>query len=102
MADEAVDLRFGVLGPVRAWRGGEPLSTGSRQQRALLSALLLSEGRVVPPSELIDAIWGEEPPSHALGVMRTYAHRLRKVLSATTLVSESGGYALRMERDALD
>ncbi|MFH9944796.1 hypothetical protein ACH4OT_36465, partial [Streptomyces murinus] len=38
-------LRFGVLGPVRAWRGEEVLATGSPQQRALLAALLLREGR---------------------------------------------------------
>ncbi len=42
--DESTALRFGVLGPVRAWRGEEPLATGSPQQRALLAALLLREG----------------------------------------------------------
>ncbi|MFE3096327.1 BTAD domain-containing putative transcriptional regulator [Streptomyces sp. NPDC059248] len=98
----AVDLRFSVLGPVRAWRAGQPLPPGSPQQRALLSALLLRDGRTATSHELIDAIWGEEPPSQALATIRTYAHRLRKVLSATTLISESGGYALRIERDALD
>ncbi|MGW1280263.1 AfsR/SARP family transcriptional regulator [Streptomyces tsukubensis] len=101
-ANDAVDLRFSVLGPVRAWRAGQPLPPGSPQQRALLAALLLRDGRTATSHELIDAIWGEEPPSQALAAIRTYAHRLRKVLSASTLVSESGGYALRIERDALD
>lgn len=88
-------LRFGVLGPVRAWRGGEPLPTGSPQQRALLAALLLREGRTATAAELIDALWGEEPPPQALAALRTYASRLRKVLDAGALVSESGGYAIR-------
>ncbi|MFC8097160.1 BTAD domain-containing putative transcriptional regulator [Streptomyces sp. NPDC057363] len=88
-------LRFGVLGPVRAWRGGEALATGSPQQRALLAALLLREGRTATASELIDALWGEEPPSQALAAVRTYASRLRKVLDPGVLVSESGGYAVR-------
>ncbi|GAA2482737.1 AfsR/SARP family transcriptional regulator [Streptomyces gobitricini] len=96
------DLRFGVLGPVRAWRGGEPLPSGSPQQRALLAALLLRDGRTATAAELIDAIWGEEPPSQALAAVRTYASRLRKVLPPGVLVSESGGYAIRGRSDALD
>ncbi|ANB06966.1 regulator [Streptomyces ambofaciens] len=88
-------LRFGVLGPVRAWRGDEPLATGSPQQRALLAALLLREGRTATAAELIDALWGEEPPSQALAAVRTYASRLRKILDPGVLVSESGGYAVR-------
>lgn len=100
---ESATLRFGVLGPVRAWRGKEPLATGSPQQRALLAALLLREGRTATASELIDALWGEEPPSQALAALRTYASRLRKVLDPGVLASESGGYAIRGLREgALD
>lgn len=95
-------LRFAVLGPVRAWRDGEPVSTGSPQQRALLAALLLRGGRTATAAELIDALWGEEPPSQALAAVRTYASRLRKALGPQVLVSESGGYALRTSAAALD
>ncbi|MFJ8083561.1 AfsR/SARP family transcriptional regulator [Streptomyces sp. NPDC096205] len=107
-SEEPAPLRFAVLGPVRAWHvenepslvGGAPredkaLPTGSPQQRALLAALLLREGRTATAAELIDALWGEEPPSQALAAVRTYASRLRKVLGAGVLVSESGGYAVR-------
>ncbi|NED13177.1 AfsR/SARP family transcriptional regulator [Streptomyces sp. SID9124] len=99
--DEAV-LHFSVLGPVRVGRGGEPLPSGSPQQRALLSALLLRGGHTVTAAELIDGIWGDEPPSQALAAVRTYASRLRKVLGPDTLVSDSGGYAMRTAPDALD
>ncbi|MGQ4358202.1 BTAD domain-containing putative transcriptional regulator [Streptomyces drozdowiczii] len=99
--DEAV-LHFCVLGPVRVGRGGEPLPSGSPQQRALLSALLLRGGHTVTAAELIDGIWGDEPPSQALAAVRTYASRLRKVLGPDTLVSDSGGYAMRTAPDALD
>ncbi|MGQ4389379.1 BTAD domain-containing putative transcriptional regulator [Streptomyces sp. SAS_270] len=92
---EPAALSFGVLGPVRARSGEVQLSTGSPQQRALLAALLLREGRMATASELIDALWGEEPPSQALAAVRTYASRLRKVLGPEVLVSESGGYAVR-------
>ncbi|WP_369170115.1 BTAD domain-containing putative transcriptional regulator [Streptomyces sp. R28] len=102
-AEPAAALRFGVLGPVRAWRGEDQLPTGSPQQRALLAALLLREGRTATAAELIDALWGEEPPSQALAAVRTYASRLRKVLDPGVLVSESGGYAVRgLAEGALD
>jgi DNA-binding SARP family transcriptional activator len=95
-------LRFAVLGPVRAWRDDEPLASGSPQQRALLVALLLRDGRTATAAELIDAIWGEEPPSQALAAVRTYASRLRKILDPSTLISNAGGYAIRTSPDALD
>ncbi|MFE7614044.1 BTAD domain-containing putative transcriptional regulator [Streptomyces sp. NPDC057496] len=91
----AAALRFSVLGPVRAWRGTEALRTGSPQQRGLLAALLLRDGRTATAAELIDALWGDEPPSQGLAAVRTYASRLRKVLDPGVLVSESGGYAIR-------
>ncbi|MFD7814832.1 BTAD domain-containing putative transcriptional regulator [Streptomyces sp. NPDC059785] len=101
--DDSAALRFAVLGPVRAWRGDESLPMGSPQQRALLAALLLREGRTATAAELIDALWGDEPPSQALAAVRTYASRLRKVIDHGVLVSESGGYAMRLpDPGALD
>ena len=54
-SEEPAALRFSVLGPVRAWLGDDPLPAGSPQQRALLAALLLRDGRTATASELIDA-----------------------------------------------
>ncbi|MFE6779823.1 BTAD domain-containing putative transcriptional regulator [Streptomyces sp. NPDC057702] len=101
---QAHQLRFTVLGPVRAWRGDEQLSTGSPQQRALLAALLLRDGRTATAAELVDGLWGDEPPEAAIATLRTYASRLRKSFGAdsASLVSESGGYALRVRAEALD
>ncbi|MBM9505123.1 AfsR/SARP family transcriptional regulator [Actinacidiphila acididurans] len=95
-------LRFAVLGPVRAWRGDEPIVTGAPQQRALLAALLLRGGRTATASELVDAVWGETPPNTALAALRSYAFRLRKALGPTALVTDSGGYALRVAPERLD
>ncbi|BDH51278.1 hypothetical protein MTP02_22890 [Streptomyces albus] len=95
-------MRYAVLGPVRAWRGGDRLAPGTPQQQALLAVLLLREGRTATAPELIDALWGEDPPSQALPAIRTYASRLRKVLDPGDLTSVSGGYALTVPHGALD
>ncbi|MBW5425274.1 hypothetical protein GKQ77_27560, partial [Streptomyces sp. BG9H] len=103
-------LWFQVLGPVRALRDGKPLKLGSPQQRATLAVLLLHDGRPVSTSELVDALWGEEPPPRAVGTLRTYVSRLRSLLEpdrrsrepARLLVSAGDGYALRVPRAALD
>ncbi|MFE6689092.1 BTAD domain-containing putative transcriptional regulator [Streptomyces sp. NPDC057743] len=101
-AEQQAELRFTVLGPVRAWRGDTPLPTGSPQQRALLAALLFRRGGIATLPELIDCLWGDEPPHSALPGIRTYASRLRKVLGPEVVVSESGGYGLRVADTAWD
>jgi DNA-binding SARP family transcriptional activator/tetratricopeptide (TPR) repeat protein len=97
-------LCFAVLGPVRAHRGDQEIPMGSPQQRALLGALLLRGSHTATAEELIDAIWGEEPPDQAKAALRTYASRIRKALGddAELMVSESGGYAIRTGRACSD
>ncbi|MFH8410265.1 BTAD domain-containing putative transcriptional regulator [Streptomyces sp. NPDC018019] len=97
-------LRFTLLGPVGVWRGGERLDAGSPQQRALLAVLLLRGKRVASVAELVDAVWGEDPPATAVAALRTYASRLRKALGpdAGVLVSDSGGYALQAGEESID
>ncbi|XVQ12494.1 AfsR/SARP family transcriptional regulator [Spirillospora sp. CA-255316] len=100
-------LRFSVLGPVRAWRGPAELDLGGPQQRAVLAVLLLNRGRTMPIEGLLDALWGDLPPARAVGTVRTYASRLRRVLendraNPEILVSTGKGYALRAAPGTLD
>ena len=103
-------VRFAVLGQVRAWHGEQEVDVGSPQQRAVLTALLLRRGRPVMLGELLDAVWGQEPPAAAVSVLRTYASRLRKALeprrdttgTPRVLVSVGDGYLLRVAEGALD
>jgi DNA-binding SARP family transcriptional activator/tetratricopeptide (TPR) repeat protein len=73
-------LRFSVLGPLRAWRGEQPLDLGPVRQQALLAALLLRPDATVSRQELLDSVWGLEPPGTGAKVVPVYVHRLRKCL----------------------
>jgi DNA-binding SARP family transcriptional activator/Tfp pilus assembly protein PilF len=91
------EVRFAVLGPVRAWRGGAELDLGHPKQRAVLAALLVREGAQVTLGELIDGVWGDEAPATAAKVIRSYVYQLRLVLGrvgAGQIRSAGGGYAL--------
>jgi DNA-binding SARP family transcriptional activator len=103
-------MKFEVLGPVRGWLGETELELGSPQQRAVLAILLLARGRQVPLDVLIDGLWeGEEVPRSAVGTIRTYVSRLRRVLASGTagrvgciITSAGDGYALDLGSAMLD
>ncbi|WP_330334175.1 NB-ARC domain-containing protein [Streptomyces sp. NBC_00536] len=92
---------FSLLGPLQAHCGEAPLALGPPQQRALLAMLLCRRDAVVGLDELIAGLWDGEPPSAAVGTVRSYVYRLRRILGPG-LVTQGRGYALHIGRDALD
>src|ERR1700727_989347 len=111
-----VPLRVGVLGPVTLWRDGREQAAGQPRQLAVLGVLATRSNRVVSRGELVDAVWGDQPPASAEGGIYTYVAGLRRVIEpdrprrddrsrpvpATTIVSGGGGYLLRLGVGALD
>ena len=95
-------IEFGILGPLKASRRGEPLEVGAGKQRALLALLLLHAGEVVSTDRLIDALWGERPPPSALNSVHVYVSQLRKVLGNGRLETRGRGYLLALEPEQLD
>jgi DNA-binding SARP family transcriptional activator len=94
---------FAVLGPVRAYHNGAEVNLGSPQQRAVLAVLLLRAGTYVSAEQLVDALWPDDPPKAAIGTIRTYVHRLRRVLGGEELLRSVGnGYVFPTQGDDLD
>ncbi|MER6781091.1 MULTISPECIES: BTAD domain-containing putative transcriptional regulator [unclassified Streptomyces] len=92
---------FSVLGAVRIRSAGLQLPLGSPQQRALLAMLLLRRNDVVDLDEIVDGLWGEEPPRTAVGTVRSHVYRLRRALGPR-IVTHGQGYLLHVAPGALD
>jgi DNA-binding SARP family transcriptional activator len=86
---------FRILGPLEVrtregWRG-----IGAPKWRALLGALLLRPGQVVPTERLVDELWGDDASPGARKLASGYVLRLRRLIDdpdGRVLVTRSGGY----------
>jgi DNA-binding SARP family transcriptional activator len=98
----AAVAEFRLLGPVEAVVEGRRVSLPAAKPRALLALLLLNRNRAVPVHELIDELWGEQPPETATKALQGYVSQLRKALGADRVVTTPPGYSLRVEDGELD
>ncbi|MFG2914961.1 BTAD domain-containing putative transcriptional regulator [Kitasatospora sp. NPDC048298] len=90
-------VRIAVLGPLRAWRDGRSLDLGYPRRQAVLAALALRGGRALSRQELLDGVWGLEPP--VANVVPVHIYRLRKILRIgdspdSVIEHDRGGYRL--------
>lgn len=104
---DAAVLTFSLLGPVRGWRDGTELDLGAPQQRVFLTLLLLKAGQPVSIDQIETALWGDAIPNTSRATIRTYVHRLRKVLGggrphSSPVLSVTGAYRLAIAPDAVD
>ena len=81
---------FRLLGPFEG-----PVEVPGGKPRALLARLLLDVGRVVATDSLVDALWGESPPSSAPKILQAHVSALRKALGREAIETRGAGYALR-------
>ena len=85
-----MNVRFSLLGPVRAWRGAAELELGPNQQRAILAVLLVRANELVTVDSLIELLWERDPPNSAVNVIHKYIGAIRRVLEPD-LEARSGG-----------
>ena len=95
-------LEFRVLGPLEVRRDGEVVPIPAPKQRALLGVLLLHANEPVAQSELIDLLWGDDPPPTARASLQNQIHAVRRLLGAEVLERRPGGYVVHVESGRLD
>ena len=101
-------MEFRILGPLEVVDGDRRIPLGGRKRRALLAMLILRRQQVVSVDELIDALWGDDPPKTAEHSIQVYVSELRKALGGvgedgTVVVARHDpGYALDVPPSAID
>jgi predicted ATPase/DNA-binding SARP family transcriptional activator len=95
-------LDIGVLGPVVACREGAQLPLRGGRQRALLAALAVDAGAVVPGDVLVERVWGDRLPANAANALQQQVLKLRRVVGDSAIAFAPPGYRLATQPDALD
>ncbi|MFB7939990.1 BTAD domain-containing putative transcriptional regulator [Streptomyces sp. NPDC056049] len=98
-----------LLGPVRLRHEDVRLPLGPVRRQAVLVALALRPGVLVTPEQLLDSVWGDDPPKSGRSVLPSYVYALRRDLELpggepgkSLIRGERGGYRLASDRFTLD
>ena len=102
-------MEISVLGPIRVTLGGHTLRLPAKQ-RILLAVLALQPNRTVSTEQLVQALWGEDPPESAVKTLQTYVFQLRRLLatdrsdagSDLAIVTDGRGYRLEVDPLSID
>jgi predicted ATPase/DNA-binding SARP family transcriptional activator len=95
---------FRVLGPLEVDSSEGIVVPAGPRARALLTALLLEQGAVVPVHRLAEAVWGEEPPARVENAVHVVVGRARRALgpAGARLVTRAPGYQLDLGDARID
>ena len=97
-------MRVGLLGGLEVLDDDDQeVVVAGAKLRSLLAVLTLHVGRVVPAEQIVDALWGENPPAAVRNGLQGLASKLRRALGSAELVAmRGGGYALELAPEASD
>ncbi|HET6918290.1 MAG TPA: BTAD domain-containing putative transcriptional regulator [Jiangellaceae bacterium] len=96
-------MRIGMLGPLEVRdRDGASVPVAGARLRGLLIELALAPGKLVPMAQLVDAVWGDEPPAGAGNALQALVSRLRRAVPEAVVESHPAGYRLLIDPDAVD
>lgn len=103
-------LRVGVLGPLTVYHGPDPVDVYSPMQRSLIGLLALHPGRAVSYTEIIDTLWGQDPPKSCATLVHVYVRQIRGLLEpqrlnrerAQVVVRSGSAYELSLDGEQLD
>ena len=102
-------LLLDVLGPLRLVTNDHDITPSAPKIRQVLAALAVYANTVVRNEQIIEELWGEQPPVSVTTTLQTYVYQLRRLLrtrgepdQASTLHTSNGGYLLSLPAEAVD
>ena len=100
-------VTFRLLGPMEISVGGRLVAVPGAAERALLVQLLLSPGRTIPATMLVDRLWADSAlPVDPMNALQIRVSKLRRSLNAHGVVDligrEGVGYRASVDPSAVD
>src|SRR3954447_7388346 len=107
MGTAVEDVRYRLLGPMEVSVDGAPAKLPGTAERALLAQLLLSPGRTIPATMLVDRLWSESTlpvdPMNALQIRVSKLRRALKAMGVGDVVTREGvGYRATIDPSTVD
>ncbi|WP_020389203.1 AfsR/SARP family transcriptional regulator [Kribbella catacumbae] len=91
-------MEFLVLGSLQVLDGdGVVVEVSAARVRLLLSTLLLRPRQIVSLEDLIDELWGDQPPANPRAALQTNVARLRAVVGPRLVITKAPGYLIEAE-----
>lgn len=104
-------MQVRVLGQFEVARGEESITPSQPKLRQLFALLAVNANSVVRAEQLIEELWGPQPPAKATATLQTYMSHLRRLLSmgestsderSVVLHTRNVGYSLSLPERAVD
>ena len=103
----AMDVQFRLLGPMEMTMQGTAVPLPGAAERALLVQLLLSPGRAIPATMLVDRLWSESTlPVDPMNALQIRVSKLRRSMTSVgipeAVTREGVGYRANVEPSCVD
>ncbi|MCQ9129542.1 AfsR/SARP family transcriptional regulator [Streptomyces hilarionis] len=99
-------LEVRLLGPVEVWEGDRRAPLNGVRPLAVLSALVVHLGQVLPTERLVDFVWDEQAPATAAALVATHVSAVRRALAhvggADTVRTRPPGYLAALDPSQVD
>lgn len=110
MLDPVRPLQISIFGSLRIWRAGHETQVGGPRNRIVLAEIVAAAGNVVSVESIVDALWGENPPTSATNQVHRIVGQLRRTFEpglsphamGRVILAEGKGYRILGDPDSCE